>query len=196
MPFRRSIWTFDANYASVPKLATGIDLSLISRLQSIEAAKKRTPPVPVAKLAEVGARIAKRPSPKRITACQFAEFIRGLTVYGLGIKTATCMLAVMSRGAYAPMDEQVAAGLHSLRVITSDEQKALNGSNVLQFSEVYVGKVLPKWRSQVAKGIKPQELDAKWARAGKTLRPNSAAERDALRPALDAPTRSAPRRER
>jgi hypothetical protein len=167
MPFRRSIWELDQRYAISPDLVGKMDLSLIARLQSIEAAKKRTPPAPLAQLAQIAERITKVPDLQTLTPLQFAEFLGRLLVYGIGIKTAICMLAVISKGAFPPMDEQVASGLLALGIVGPDEARMLNGTNVQRFSKVYVTRVLPAWTARRAEGISARDLDQQWAAAGK-----------------------------
>ena len=171
MPYRRSIWIFNEKYAPPPENAADVDFQLIGLLQSIEAAKKRTPPIPIARLPELAEKLKCPPEQITLNAAGFADYLNNLLVYGVGIKTAVCMLAVVSGGAFAPMDDKLAEGLLKLGVITPDDAKALNGVNVQNFAAVYVGKVMPPWRNARSTDETPEEIDKRWAQAGEEHKP-------------------------
>jgi hypothetical protein len=143
---------------------TAADLKLIATLQGIEAAKKRTPPIPIAQLSELSKQLRFRPSLKGLDASTFAAYLKELRVYGCGIKTAVCMLAVISNGAFPPMDDKLAAGLRKHGWIEPHEAKALNGASVNKFSTAYIERVFPRWRAARSRGDKPSKIDARWAR--------------------------------
>jgi hypothetical protein len=163
MPYRRSIWKPNAKYKPPPERAGGADLKLIAMLQRIEAAKKRTPPIPIVQLSKLARELKSRPKLKALDAAKFAAYLRKLRVYGCGIKTAVCMLAVVSKGTFPPMDEKLAAGLCERGWIEPDEAKALNGVGVKKFSRAYVERVIPRWKEARSRGEAPQKIDERWA---------------------------------
>ena len=166
MPYRRSIWEFNDEYAPSPKDAGDVDLQLIATLQSIEAAKKRTPPIPIARLPELAEKLKSAPDPEMVDPHGFAAYLNEICVYGVGIKTAVCMLAVVSKGAFPPMDQKLAAGLHKLGHITESVAEALNSGKVEDFAAVYVGKIIPLWRDARSQGEEPRAIDDRWSGAG------------------------------
>jgi hypothetical protein len=76
------------------------------------------------------------------------------------------MLAVVSKGAFAPMDQKLAAGLLKLGYIEDHGAEALNSANVEDFAAVYVGEVIPRWRDARSHGEEPRAIDDRWSRAG------------------------------
>jgi hypothetical protein len=143
------------------------DLKLMARLQMIETAKKRTPVIPIAKLLELATELNSRPKLRGLDAATFAIYLKKICVYGCGIKTAVCMLAAFSKGAFPPMDEKLAAGLLKQGWIEPNEAKALNGTGVAKFSRVYVERVIPRWKAARALGHKPAKIDERWGQWSK-----------------------------
>jgi hypothetical protein len=168
MPYRRSIWEGDDRYGT-PSKRGAIDWKLISTLQSIEAAKKRTPPIPLAELPKLANALKAPPQLDGLNAATFAAYLKSLLVYGCGIKTAVGMLAVISKGEFPPMDEKLAAGIRNRDWIDAAEAKALNGASVQRFAKVYVERVMPRWRKARARGRKPSAIDRRWARWSEKL---------------------------
>ncbi|MGH8254654.1 MAG: hypothetical protein ACRET0_00365 [Steroidobacteraceae bacterium] len=163
MPYRRSIWKHDAHYKPLPTPADGADINLMARLQSIEAAKKHTPVIPIAQLFTLATELKSPPRLRGLDGAKFAAYLHRLCVYGCGVKTAVCMLAVVSKGTFPPMDKKLAAGLLKKRWITAHQAKALNGIDVKKFSMVYVERVIPRWIEARSCGDRPAEIDERWA---------------------------------
>jgi len=162
-PYADSIWTFDNEYAPPPEIVGHSELRLIGMLQSIEAAKKRVAPIPVVGLLILAAKLKHPPKLKGLQAEQFADYLDDLDVYGAGIKTAVCMLAVASGGAFPPMDRKLVAGLREMGCITASEANALNGADVEEFAYVYVETVIPFWQTARQAGVDPRTIDEQWA---------------------------------
>jgi len=164
MPYRRTIWKLNEEYAPPPEKADDVDLQRVGLIQSIEAAKKRTPPIPIARLPELAEKPKAPPNVGELDPKAFAAYLSDLCVYGVGIKTAVCLLAVTSGGQFPPMDEKLAAGLLKLGFIDGEDGNALNSPNIETFTSVYVRKVVPRWRKARSKGEPPEDIDRRWAR--------------------------------
>jgi hypothetical protein len=163
-PYRRSIWKSDARYRPPAHKKVELDLRLIARLQSIEAAKKRTPPISIANLLRLATLLQSPLTVQEVNAAKVATYLTKLRVYGCGIKTAACMLAVFSKGEFPPMDEKLAAGLFKKGWITNREAAALNGAGVKAFSKAYVESVIPRWAESRSRGDLPEKIDQRWAK--------------------------------
>jgi hypothetical protein len=149
-PYRRSIWLRRAAYSLAG--LTEHQLEIVARVHGVMAAKLRVLfPTPAACLALVEA-IADVPNnpgmfsdetlEKAITA--YLEKARALP--GFNIKTAMCMLAVETEGAYAPADRRISTGLLNRRVVSEDDRDALESSSTSKFVRAYVGKIMPEWK--------------------------------------------------
>lgn len=163
--YRRSIWIRDEQYDLNDFQLSGQDMSDIGLLQSIEAAKKRTPPAPISNLVAIARTIRTLPRDKPLSEEEFSRLVQSISTYGIGIKTAVCMLAVLSEGAFAPMDDKVSTGLLALKLVDESDQRALNGQSLSRFTTAYVQKVLPAWRSARQRGIPAQAIDEAWAKS-------------------------------
>ena len=159
----RSIWDFNREYILVGGLRKDVDTKFLARLQSIEAAKKRTPPIPLAHLIGLCDILKNRPRIDRVDAAAFAVYLSHLIGYGIRIPIAICMLSVTSNGAYPPMDAKVAVGLLGRKLITAQQASALKGNEPKIFAPVYVCEVLPEWRRLRKQGMSPRLIDDKWS---------------------------------
>ncbi len=159
----RSIWDYNRKYNLIGDLLINADAKLLARLQSIEAAKKRTPPVPLAHLIRLCDLLANRPRVDRVDAEAFAAYLSRLIGYGVRIPIAVCMLSVLSNGAYPPIDAKVTIGLLRRKLITERQASALKGNKPKVFAPVYVCAVLPEWRRLRKQGMSPRVIDEKWS---------------------------------
>ena len=166
-PYRNSIWNLDDRYAIDDILIGEAERQVISRLMSVDSAKKNTPPVPIKSLLEISAETKKLPVASKATSKKLAAYLEStLSLRGAGITTLICMLAIEKKGNYPPMDRKFAQGLRKKKVISKSEESILTGSNPKAFAEVYVAKVIPKW-IETRKGRTSQEADNYWGRGGK-----------------------------
>lgn len=171
--FRRSIWEQSQRYRTK---YLGIDpdlIPVIDVIQSVEAAKKRTPPIPLNALIKIAELSKSLPDPSNVSVGQFKRLLDDLDCYGAGVKTVIAVIARVSGGKYPPIDEKIAAGLHVMGIITEGEEASLNGSSHVRIAGVYVNKIVPKWREELASGKSPKQIDEEWARRGDRLRRGS-----------------------
>ena len=139
----------------------------MSLIQSIEAAKKRIPPIPFVQFPRLIDKLKSHPNPSTLKPDEFARYLEGIrTIYGVGIKVAVCMLAVLSKGRFPPIDEKVVKGLVNLQLVTREDGRILNGQNVQAFSKVFVRQVHRHWRRALSDGKTPEEIDKEWTDAG------------------------------
>lgn len=165
-PYRKSIWDVDENY-NIEKLPLDLEtLKLISKLISIDAAKKNVPPVSLLDLLKISSAAKTMNTAKNVTIAEVEEFLESLlNIKGAGIPTLICMLAVESNGDYPPMDRKFSHGLYSKLKISSSEKRALSRNSIAAFAKVYVEKVIPAWvESRI--NMSPQEADNFWGRGG------------------------------
>lgn len=162
-PFRRSIWQHDSRYDIDEAAVTRTRLRDVGRLQSIEAAKKRTPPVPFRKLMEIAETIRALPHPKDISEDVLIKAIEQIVSWGIGMKTAFCMIAGLTDGEYAPLDVKILTGLKNQGLISSKDQSHLSSSNHKTVCRAYLSLLLPLWRRRVESGDSPEEIDIEWA---------------------------------
>jgi hypothetical protein len=161
--FRRSIWEFDERYQKLSTTLSEQDLADIASLQSVEASKKRTPPAPLIGLLGIARALRSLPD-ELLTEARFLALLREqLLPYGIGLKTATCMLAVFTDGKYPPMDDKISKGLFAMGVISESEHAALNSASESAFATPYIAKVLPEWLAARAHGALPKAIDHAWA---------------------------------
>lgn len=162
--FRRSIWEQNQHYKTKHSKINFDLIPIIDTIQSVEAAKKRTPPIPLNELVKIAEISKNLPPPSKITVKQFKELLNTFDCYGAGIKTIIAIIARVSKGKYPPIDKKILAGLRRGDVITEEEETALNGNTRRKIASIYVEKVLPKWRRELAKGKLPKDIDEEWAR--------------------------------
>jgi len=166
-PYRRGIWRHDKRYDLDPASLSVEEFTAIARLSSVDAAKKRIPPIPPLQLLAISKSATTMPTAAKAKVSDVIKFlISGLKHHGAGIPTLICMLAVETKGAYPPMDRKFAAGLVAKNKVTAAEAKKLTGSNPATFASVYVGKVLPAWRDS-RKMLSAEAADNYWGSAGK-----------------------------
>jgi electron transfer flavoprotein alpha/beta subunit len=100
-----------------------------------------------------------------VSTNQIQRFLEDtVSIHGAGIPTVVCMLAVVSEGAYPPMDRRVAAGLRKLRRISKADAEKLESGEPAEFAEVYVRKVIPAWIKE-RKSSSPEAVDHGWGSA-------------------------------
>lgn len=165
-PYRRSIWHHDRRY-DLQHQSLGVqEFETIARLSSVDAAKKRIPPIPPHQLLEISKAAKAMPAAATVNVSDVACFLKaGLKHHGAGIPTLICILAVETQGAYPPMDRKFAAGLVAKQKVTPNERDALIGTHVKKFAEIYVQKVLPAWRES-RKELSSEAADNYWGSAG------------------------------
>ena len=167
-PYRRGIWRHDERYDIQHENLGAKEFATIARLSSVDAAKKRIPPVPPHQLLKISKLAIAMPTVAKVKVGDVVNFLKsGLAYHGAGIPTLICMLAVETKGAYPPIDRKFAAGLVAKRKVTPTEEKALIGPHPTRFANVYINKVLPAWR-QSRKKLSAEAADNYWGSAGKT----------------------------
>lgn len=82
-PYRRSIWEDNVKYKTPSKRDGAVDFKLITKLQIIEAAKKRTPPIPIAQLSKLAKALKSRPKLNGLDAVRAVTIFDGL-VFTIG----------------------------------------------------------------------------------------------------------------
>lgn len=166
--FRRSIWEQNQHYKTKHTRINPDLIPIIDVIQSVEAAKKRTPPIPLNGLIKIAELSKSLPAPSKVTVGQFKRLLDDLDCYGAGVKTIIAIIARVSEGEYPPIDEKIAAGLRMMGVITEREEVSLNRNSHAMIASIYVSKVLPKWREELAKRKSPKDIiDEEWARGGR-----------------------------
>ena len=106
------------------------------------------------------------PSVGRVSTKQITQFLEDtVSIHGAGIPTVVCMLAVVSDGAYPPMDRRVVAGLRRLKYIGKSDADALESGEPAEFAEAYVAKVIPAWIKE-RKTLSAEAVDHRWGSAG------------------------------
>ncbi|KZY33591.1 hypothetical protein A3754_08420 [Alcanivorax sp. HI0083] len=165
-PYKKSIWDFDARYGIDSAEIGDSERKTISRLMSVDAAKKNVPPVPISGLLEISNLAKGMPDAVSATKEDIENFI-GLAkrFNGAGVPTVICMLAVETDGDYPPMDRRFSSGLEKKGIVSKAYRKSLKGGSIKKFSRVYVEKVIPAWKESL-KGRTPQEADNYWGRGG------------------------------
>jgi hypothetical protein len=161
LPQRRSIWSHAARYARIFKSLNPEQRASVNRLAGINAAKLNVAPVDPNFLLAISKAIRRMPRCDRVTPGHLVDYFQSCNGHGAGIKTLVCMLAVESKGAYAPMDNKFASGLRRRAVIDAKKEKILNGSNIVEFASVYVSIVMPIWR-KTRKKMSGSKADRYW----------------------------------
>ncbi|MDP1790297.1 MAG: hypothetical protein Q8L12_06935 [Methylibium sp.] len=164
--YRRSIWCHDANYDFAPESWSPDDMAAISRLASVEAAKKRIQPIPINSLLAISRSAKQMPAASDATEEELVDFLtEGKAHQGAGVVTLICMLSVETNGDYAPIDRKVAAGLLAQGNISEGERTSLLSSDVWGFSKAYLKRVIPAWHESRINRL-PFEADNFWGGGG------------------------------
>lgn len=165
--YKNSIWKGpDLRYEFDPASVTRAQKDLVSRLQTIDRAKKQSTLVPPKDLLKIAEAIKKMPRASKANEGDVIRYLqRTQRLRGAGIPTVICMLAVETEGDYSPIDRKFSAGLLAKRKVTAGERKCLEGSDAIQFAKVYISKVLPAW-SHSRKTLSAVEADEFWGNAG------------------------------
>lgn len=171
-PYRSSIWKLDPRYTFDRGAISEADYRIIERLALVDVAKKQVPPVPVLGLLAITRAICGMPPARDATISSVTQYLEATTCqFGAGIPTSICMLAVMTDGAYAPVDRKFVAGMRAKKKISAAEEGQLNGKAIAQFATIYVEKVLPAWTASL-EGRTPEEADNYWGSASNSNRRN------------------------
>ena len=160
--FRRSIWQQDERYKFRSETFFPDLLCKVCRVQSIEAAKKRTPPIPIPSIVRIIEVVEGLPDAADVTAEQFEEALKEMNCYGAGLKTLICIVAVMKHGQYPPLDERIAKAARLKNAVTVAEEHELNGRNRTRMAQIYVSKLLPKWLEELEHESSAEALDNSW----------------------------------
>lgn len=164
-PYKRSIWDVDKRYSiDIANLSKEMQ-EKIAVVQSVESAKKRTPPIPISDIVKIINAVENLPSPAQITVKKFTTCLDKIdSWWGCGIKTSICILSVLKHGKYPPLDERIARAAKKKRIITEDEEKILNGKNKSKIASIYVNKILESWLKDLKEVKDPKKLDNKWGK--------------------------------
>jgi len=153
---------YDVDYA----VLSASEVATICRLSSVDAAKKRVPPIPPNGLLAIAKAAWALPAVGRVSADQVEKFLKDtVSIHGAGIPTVVCMLAVESEGSYPPMDRRVVAGLRKLGYIGKADADKLESAELAEFAVVYVRKVIPAWIKE-RKSQSAEAVDHGWGSAG------------------------------
>ncbi|MGA7779095.1 MAG: hypothetical protein WCA85_15495 [Paraburkholderia sp.] len=173
-PFRTSIWKRTDNYRFAE--CSPRELENASFVFDVVAAKHRIPFPSVGDCNELLKQIAALPDdPQAMSSTQLVKALEAFLrttkrMLGVGVPTAMCLLAVVKRGAYAPMDTKFAMGLLCGEAITKDQAESLTSKRLASYSaksiqafvNAYVYSVMPAW--QEALHVRsPEQADAYWA---------------------------------
>ena len=165
-PYKKSIWCQDSRYKVDDIEFNDEEKRVLSRLMSVDAAKKNTPPVPIKGLLEISKLAKSLPKANEIKNDEIETFISSAKkIYGAGIPTIICMLSVETEGDYPPMDRKFCSGLLNKKIITEQEQKSLKGSSTKKIAKLYKEKVIPAWFDSL-KGRTSEQADNYWGRGG------------------------------
>lgn len=165
-PYKKSIWDFDPRYGIESVQIGDEERKTISRLMSVDAAKKNVPPVPINGLLEISKLAKKMPEAAKATEEDIENFIGSAKQFnGAGVPTIICMLSIETNGDYPPMDRRFSSGMERKRIVSKAYRKALKGGSTKKFAKVYVEKVIPAWKESL-NGRTPQEADNYWGRGG------------------------------
>lgn len=162
--FRRSIWVKNQAYKTEFHKIDSKLFQIIDIIQSVEAAKKQIPPIPLNNLIKMAELSKDLPNPSGITEEQFRKLLEDFHCYGSRPKTAIAIIAKLSGGEYPPIDEKTSKGLRDMKIITESDEKSLNGQSSRRITKIYVEKVLPAWRKERQSGKSPKQIDEEWAR--------------------------------
>lgn len=163
-PYRRGIWKIDRRYRISHASLSTRQLEAIFRLSSVDAAKKQIPPIAPGDLLKIAELAVALPRARAARSEDIEAYLReGSPILGAGIATLICMLAVESRGDYAPIDRKFAAGMRARNKISEADFNALTGQSHSAFAVAYVGKVIPAWQ-QSRKTRSAEEADCYWGR--------------------------------
>jgi hypothetical protein len=166
-PFRNSIWSptdkyhfgscTDEEFHAVAKIYGLWEAKLNIAFPSLDVCRK------LATEAATFIRLASTADQEQMITLLKQYLHRVISLPGVGITTAICMLAVWSDGRFAPIDRKVASGMRNLGILSADEEKTLGGQSVTRIAHVYVAKVLPAWARETKRRT-PKEVDDHWGR--------------------------------
>jgi hypothetical protein len=162
--YRRSIWKQDQRYQIDVDHVSTEALNKIGIVQSIEAAKKQTPPIPFRQILEIVSSIERLPDSAEITVADFEVALRKMDSWGAGLKTLICILSVLTNGRYPPLDRKIAKAARLKGIINDIEERALNATRPKKVAEIYVTKLVPRWLFELQNAASAESLDNEWAR--------------------------------
>ena len=163
-PYKRSIWNIDKRY-SIDKDSLSTDmLKKVGMVQSIESAKKRTPPIPFADIVKIINTVENLPAPSNINVEEFITCLKSIDCWGADIKTSIFILSVLKNGLYPPLDWRIAKAARMKNIVDDREEKILNGKSKRKIAEIYVKKLLNGWERELQKVKDPKKLDNQWGK--------------------------------
>jgi hypothetical protein len=163
-PYKRSIWDVDERYSiEIDNLSKDM-LEKVGVVQSVESAKKRTPPIPIADIVKIINAVEKLPAPSELTVEKFQTCLEAIDSWGADIKTSICILSVLKKGLYPPLDWRIAKAAKIKNIVTDDEEKTLNGKNKNRIASIYVQKLLKGWAKELEQVKDPRTLDNQWGK--------------------------------
>lgn len=135
-------------------------------LKYVEHAKKHTGVLSNSNLSKIDTFISEIPSNPNVSDIyQYLDNVCGID--GVGIPIAICMLSRLRSSEFPPFDQYVLLGLFRSDVLTQDEHDVLARKKISTFSEIYVRKIVKRWREETASGRKPSDIDESWVLLGK-----------------------------
>jgi hypothetical protein len=167
MGYKKSIWKPGNHYDSNKETIKPENQKIISLLRIIERAKKQISPISDADLLKIyqGIRIVIDGDIENEKANLSDLIEKIIEIEGCGVKTGLCMLAVISKGEFPPIDDKVTGHLRKNEYLMQEEYERLNSQyiRVERFAQLYL-KVRDVWRKQLKEnGLSPEELDNKWS---------------------------------
>lgn len=163
-PYKRSIWDIDKRYSiDIDGLSKEL-LEKVGLVQSIESAKKRTPPIPISDIIKIVNAVECLPDPSEITVDKFKTCLEAIDSWGADIKTSICILSVLKQGLYPPLDWRIAKTAKIKNIVTDNEEKTLNGKNKDKIASIYVKKLLKGWTKELEQIKDPKALDNQWGK--------------------------------
>ena len=123
--YKRSIWEKREQYLIDRDTMSAEDLEIISIIQTIESAKKRTPSIPIEAMLKLHENCMALEDNLTISSAEFKSFLSQNDILGAGIKTIICILAVLTNGKFPPLDIKIASAAKQKGYITEQEEKNL-----------------------------------------------------------------------
>lgn len=163
-PYKRSIWDIDKRYSiNINNLPRDM-LEKIGIVQSIESAKKRTPPIPISDIVKIVTAVENLPDPSDISVEEFQTCLNEIDSWGADVKTSICILSVLKSGLYPPLDWRIAKAAKMKNMISESEEKILNSKNKNKIASIYVQKLLKGWTQDLREVKDPKTLDDQWGK--------------------------------
>ena len=162
--YKRSIWKKRDQYSIDRDTMSAEDLEIISIIQTIESAKKRTPSMPIEAMLKLYNNCKELEDNPAISSSDFQSFLSQNDIVGAGVKTIICILAVLTNGQFPPLDIKIASAAKQKGYISEQEEKDLNGSSLNKISDIYINKITPRWRDELSKAPSAEALDQEWGR--------------------------------